>query len=305
MNTIGRVARRQLFRLLIAISAFSALAAAQTGEVPAQPTSVEGATSHVYKSIGGVELRLHVFSPASKASGRLPAIVFFFGGGWTRGNIEQFVPQSKYLVERGMVAIVADYRVFGRHKTSPFEAIADAKSAIRWVRSHAKELGIDPGRIVAAGGSSGGHIALCSAVLDDFDEKDENKRVSSKPNALVLFNPVAYLPPDPPRGVNDLFLGRSAEASPQQHLRRGLPPTVIFHGKADEAVPYATAEKFCLDSTKLGNKCYLFGYEGATHGFFNPSNAEGKWYRETLNETDRFLTGIGYLPKAASSTTSR
>src|SRR3989442_543708 len=80
--------------------------------------------------------------------------------GRTSGAVGQFVPQSRYLAERGMVAIVADYRVFARHATSPFEAIADAKSAIRWVRSHAKALHIDPSRIAAGGGSSGGHIAL-------------------------------------------------------------------------------------------------------------------------------------------------
>jgi acetyl esterase/lipase len=65
-----------------------------------------------------------------------PAIVFFFGGAWTNGNVEQFVPQSQYLAQRGMVANVADYRVFGRHITTALESIADAKSAIRWIGEH-------------------------------------------------------------------------------------------------------------------------------------------------------------------------
>jgi acetyl esterase/lipase len=86
------------------------------------------------------------------------------------------------------------------------------------------------------------------------------------------------------------------EASPLHHIRPGLPPTVIFHGKADTTVPYADVERFCMASTKMGNQCQLFGYEGATHGFFNPSRAGGKWHRETLLEMDRFLTALGYLP---------
>ena len=100
------------------------------------PIAVEGATGYVYKSVGADQLRLHVFSVDSADVVALrPAIVFFFGGGWAQGSVTQFVPQAKYLARRGMVAIVPDYRVLDRHGTTPFEAIADAKSAIRWVRA--------------------------------------------------------------------------------------------------------------------------------------------------------------------------
>jgi acetyl esterase/lipase len=263
---------------------------AQAPAVPAQPMAIEGAATHIYKSIGGIDLRLHIFAASRNASIPKPAIVFFFGGGWTNGTVGQFVPQSKHLAERGMVAIVADYRVFGRHQTSPFEAMADAKSAIRWVRAHAKDLGIDPNRIAAAGGSSGGHIALSSAVFDEFDEIGEDRKISSKPNALVLFNPAVDT------ALKERFGGRGKEGSPLHHVRQGLPPTVIFHGKADTTVPYADVEQFCAASKKVGNACQLVGYEGATHGFFNPSRDAGKWYEETELEMDRFLTAVGYLP---------
>ena len=258
--------------------------------------AIEGAATHVYKSIGGIDLRLHIFTASLNASIPKPAIVFFFGGGWTNGTVGQFVPQSKHLAERGMVAIVADYRVFGRHKTSPFEAVADAKSAIRWVRAHAKDLGLDPTRIAAAGGSSGGHIALSSAVFDEFDEIGEDRQISSKPNALVLFNPAVDTTHDTSSALKERFGGRGNEGSPLHHVRQGLPPTVIFHGKADTTVPYADVEQFCAASKKVGNSCQLFGYEGATHGFFNPSRDAGKWYEETVLEMDRFLTTAGYLP---------
>jgi len=267
----------------------------QAPPVAPQPTAVDGATTHVYKSIGGTELRLHVFKPASPETlTRRPAIVFFFGGGWNRGSVEQFVPQAKHLARRGMLAVVADYRVFGRHGTSPFEAMADAKSAIRWVRARSAELGVDRERVAAAGGSSGGHIALSSAVFDMFDEGGEDKTVSSKPNALVLFSPAVDTTHITP-GLKERFGDRGRDGSPFHHLGPGLPPTLILHGKSDTTVPYADVDRFCTEARMRGNQCQLVGYEGATHGFF----FEGKWYRETLLETDRFLTAIGYLRKPA------
>jgi acetyl esterase/lipase len=290
-----------------ALLLWASLLFAQGTAVPPQPLEVDGALSRVYKSIEGPELRLHIFTPKDRGTAAaLPAIVFFFGGGWTNGTIDQFAPQSKHFAQRGMVAIVADYRVFGRHRTNAFEAIADAKSAIRWVRVHATVLGIDPSRLAAGGGSAGGHIALSAAVIDEFDSKDEDRRVSSKPNALVLFNPAVDTSPDAGvraealRGTLDArFGGRGREGSPFHHIRPGLPPMLILHGTADVTVPYADVERFCSESAKRGNHCRLVGYEGAVHGFFNPRNADGKWYREALLEADRFLTRLGYLQAQA------
>ncbi len=283
------VSNRVLFALLwlwLPIETF-----AQTQPQP-QPLSIEGAITYVYKSIKGSDLRLHVFNPPSPRAARQSAIVFFFGGGWTQGLVTQFVPQSTHLARRGMVAIVADYRVSGRHQTSPFEAIADAKSAMRWLRSRAGELGIDPDRIVASGGSAGGHLALSSAVFETFNEPGEDRRVSAKPNALLLFNPAVDT------SQISRFGSRGQEASPIHHIGRSLPPTVIFHGKADAIVPYADVDRFCIRAKLLGARCDLFGYEGATHGFFNQGRDNGKWYQETLMEADRFLTGIKYLPES-------
>lgn len=288
-----RISTRIIPALLVLGLSIGALA--QTEPVPPQPIAIEGATTHVYKVIDGTELRLHVFNPADhSASDQRPAIVFFFGGGWTEGSVEQFVPQSRHLAGRGMVAIVADYRVRGRHGTTPFEAMADARSAIQWVRTHAAELGVDAGRIAASGGSAGGHIALSAGVLEDLHEAGEDTRISSKPNALVLFNPRTDT-----AARAEVFGPRWQDASPTHHLGDELPPTVIFHGTADETVPYAEVEKFCADARDLDNSCEVFAYEGATHGFFNPARDESKWYRETLLEADRFLTNLGYLPAPA------
>jgi acetyl esterase len=290
--------RHTKLRLVVPMLLVPLLTFAQTASIPPQPLTVDGATAHVYKSIGGHQLRLHVFTLGNSGPAvRKPAIVFFFGGAWTNGTVMQFVPQATHMARRGVVAIVADYRVFNRHGTGAFEAIADAKSALRWVRAHAAQLGVDPDRIAAAGGSAGGHIAVSAAVFGTFDEAGEDKTVSSKPNALVLFNPAVDTVQSAHSAVRDRFGARGRDGSPVHHVAAGLPPTLILHGKADTTVPYADVERYCTEARKFGNQCQLVGYEGARHGFFNSDASAEKWRSETLLEADRFLTRLGYLPE--------
>ena len=117
--------------------------------------------AHVYKKVGERELKLYVTKPDDWKSGDTrPAIVFYHGGGWVGGTPGQFTEHSKYLASRGMVAIQVEYRLLGRKSNDPpTTCVHDAKSAMRWVRSRAEELGIDPERIASAGGSAGGHLA--------------------------------------------------------------------------------------------------------------------------------------------------
>ena len=145
----------------------------------------------VYKSIDDIELKLNVFNPEGhKASDQRPAIVFFFGGGWNSGTPAQFYQQAEFIADKGMVAFSAEYRVKSRNQTTPFECVKDAKSAVRWIRAHAEELGVDPNRIVASGGSAGGHIAGATGVIEGVEEDGEDLTVSSVPNLMILFNPV-------------------------------------------------------------------------------------------------------------------
>ena len=115
----------------------------------------------VYKRVDDVELKLHIFEPPDRQANKpVPAIVFFFGGGWVGGTPTQFYHQCDYLASRGMMAISAEYRIKSKHGTTPFECVADGKSAIRWVRANAERLGINPDKIVAGGGSAGGHSTI-------------------------------------------------------------------------------------------------------------------------------------------------
>ena len=263
------------------------------------PPVIEGTKSETYRKIGDTELKVWIFDPAQKSAKPRPAIVFFFGGGWTGGTPTQFEPQSRHLADRGMIAIVADYRVKTRQDAKPADCVSDAKACVRWVRANAARLGIDPERIAVGGGSAGGHLAASVATLPGLDTAKDDKSVSCLPNALVLFNPGTVMAPFPGldlkgfgAGLDKEKLGcEPTEISPLHHVKKGTPPTIIFHGKADTTVPYSTVEKFAEVMKATGNRCDLVGYEGQPHGFFNKSK-----YAETLAAADDFLVSLGYLP---------
>jgi len=275
---------------------------AQAGGFP-YPPQMEGAKAEVYKTASGTELKIYIFNPPNhSAKDRRPAIVFFFGGGWTSGSPKQFEQQSRYLASRGMVAMTADYRVASRQGVKAVECVRDAKSAIRWVRQNAKRLGIDPNRVAAGGGSAGGHLAAATGVIDGLDEPDEDLKISSRPNAMVLFNPALVMAPVSGAAQNRQMPDLSARAgiepekiSPYHNVRKGAPPAIIFHGKADTTVPYITAEMFAEKMVKLGNRCELAGFEGEKHGFFNYGRDGGKAYFTTLKKADEFLASLGYV----------
>ena len=283
---------------LVSLASLPSLFAAQP-----YPPKFEGAVVETYKTIGDVKLSLHIFESLSP-TGRValqsrPAIVFFFGGGWTSGTPAQFEQHCRALAARGMVAITADYRVASRHQAKPTDCVSDAKSALRYVRAHAARLGIDPKRIAAGGGSAGGHLAAAIATVPGFDAPSDDKKISAVPDALVLFNPALVLAELDGLDLKGFGTQVSAERmdtdpknlSPAHHVKKGTPPTIIFHGKADTTVPYATVEKFTEVMKAAGNRCELVGYEGQPHGFFNKAK-----YAETLAATDAFLVSLGYLP---------
>ena len=270
------------------------------------PPSFEDATAHVHSRTEQAELKLWVFAPetpegAATADLKRPAIVFFFGGGWRSGNPDQFQAHCRFLAERGMVAITADYRVRSRHGTLAKECVVDAKSALRWIRAHAAELGVDPDRVAAAGGSAGGHLAACLGTVEGF-EVGEHLDQSSRPNAMVLFNPACVLAPVNGETIDNKAADRRermgldpVELSPFHHIAKGAPPALIFHGKADTTVPYRTAEMFDRAMRDAGNDSRLVGFEGMPHGFFNHGRYGNKPFRATTREMVAFFTKLGWL----------
>lgn len=285
------------FRVCLVIALLPAFVSAQTQKRQgrnAAPAMTDAPVRHeerVYKNTPQGELKLHLSLPADwKPSDMRPAIVFFFGGGWKNGSHVQFVAQSDYFASRGMVAASADYRIESIHHTTPDKCVEDAKSAVRYLRRSASELGLDAGKIVAAGGSAGGHLAACTALVDGFDADTDDRSISCKPDALVLFNPAL--------NIDEIVVKRNASPedktraqaiTPNRFIKAGTPPAIMFFGTDDGlkkgAVDYLARAK------PLGLRAELWTAENQAHGFFN----RPPWSLVTVRKADEFLASLGYL----------
>lgn len=259
--------------------------------------TIPGFQEYTYKQIDTITLKLFVKHPDNfNKKAKYPTIVFFSGGGWVSNSVKQFKPHAEYLASRGMIAVLADYRVKSRHQTTPFEAVADAKSAIRFLRQNSKKLSIDAGKIAASGGSAGGHLAAAAATVPGLNDPSDDLKISAIPNALVLYNPVFD---NGPTGYGYERVGeRYPELSPMHNISKATPPTIVFLGTKDDLIPVETAKLYKQKMEEAGNRCDLFLYEDQKHGFFNyrgDSKDGNRYFNETLEQTGLFLESLGYL----------
>ncbi len=196
----------------------------------------------------------------------------------------------------GLVTFSVDYRLSIDNgetpsKTiSPIECVTDAKSAMRWVRENAEKLHIDINKIVAAGQSAGGHLALCTAMIDDYNEKSDNLSISCSPNAVLLFSACV----NAVEGWCDRLLGdrrnKIWSISPFHNVRKGLPPMIEFHGTDDEQVPKWTVQFFEGEMEKEGNYFEQHMYEGRKHYLGDGNPKYSRYYDdEILRIADDFL----------------
>lgn len=273
---------------VLALAGFACAAKPSAAALAAMP-AVEGVRQEkfIYKKTPQGELSIHVsYPPGWKASDKRPAIVFFFGGGWNGGTVEQFAPQAAYLAGRGMVAARADYRVWSRHKATPDKCVEDARSAIRWMRVNAAKLGIDPNRLCASGGSAGGHLAIAAAIAKGVDADTDDKSISAIPNLLVLYNPVMD---------TTIYRGKigtdemAQRLSPMHNLTKDLPPAILYYGSTDHF--YNPVKPLPARAAKLKLDLAIHLAPGQSHGFFN----RPPWLERTTYLTDQFLTRHGYL----------
>ncbi|MFO1450985.1 MAG: glycoside hydrolase N-terminal domain-containing protein [Opitutaceae bacterium] len=253
---------------------------------------------YVYKQVDGRDLRLWVRQPREAAAGdHRPAVVFFHGGGWVSGPLFQFKEHSAYLAGRGLVAVQVEYRLASKQESDgpPLVCMQDARSALRWVRTHAKALGVDPNRIAAAGGSAGGHLAAFASMVEGGDDPADDPSVSPRGNAQLLFNPVFD---NGPGGYAHERMGVAwQQYSPMHHISADDPPALVFIGTRDALVPLPTVERFVEGMRKAGVRCEAHLYEGREHGFFNREPDRSR----TLAQVDAFLVDLGWLPHLTPS----
>ncbi|QXD22821.1 alpha/beta hydrolase [Opitutia bacterium ISCC 51] len=242
----------------------------------------------IYKKVGDRELAVHIFKP-EKQDAPSPAVVWYHGGGWNpRGRAGQFFEHGKILAGLGVVSVSVDYRGYeGTAQNRDISnCIADAKSAFRWVKAHAKELNIDTTRIAVGGGSAGGHLAAAVATLPGYDDPKDDLSIEINPSLQLLFNPAV----DPSKVTGDGY-------SPLHTVKKGISPAVIFHGKADTTVPITQAYDYQRAMDKVGSECTLFAYAGQSHGFFNHRPGSMPHYYKTVGDMLVYLEKHGYFSK--------
>jgi len=268
------------------------------------PASVRAITGLTYVQRDGHALQLDLYLPAGPKSVPVPGIVFVHGGGWRAGVRENFAPMAIRMAERGYAAATISYRL-SPEALYP-AAVQDARAAVRWMRTHAAEYGIDPSRVAIGGGSAGGQIAALAGVTDGlarFDPDGGPGAVSSAVQAIVNIDGLSDFtseaarryeddPAKQPSSAGAWFGGRYAEkaalwreASPLFHVNAGTPP-VLFIGSGQARFSVGREEMLArLRESGVPGRVVLL--PGTPHGFwlFEP------WIGVTVEATVSFLDG--------------
>jgi len=231
---------------------------------------------YVYKTVDGKEQKMEIYFPKDHdpAKAKVPGLILFHGGGWKGGTLDQFRVACAYFASRGLVCATADYRLGAKRN-----CITDAKSAIRWFKGHATELGIDPTRIITGGGSAGGHISALATMNPGLNDPADPKEIDTRVVAYIWFNP-AFAPAD----------SKEPEVDVLKHLKADLPPAIAFFGDQDTwkkgwDVAYAKWKSLGVKTIDLQIA------PGQAHSFFNKE----PWRTVTLIAADKFLVKNGLL----------
>ncbi len=264
----------------------------------------------VYKTEGATPLRVHVYASAATPATPRPAILTIHGGGWGAPGPWHFAPHCRYFAERGLVAVNVEYRLVTKDNGVRLaDCVADCRAALRFVRSHAQELGIDPERIAVAGDSAGGHLAAALALVPEPEAGPVNA-VRGTPDALILFNPCidlvglawmaghAGLAPGADAAADETWQDRARRVSPIEFVRKGLPPSLLVHGTDDKVVPIEHAERFAKLMQAAGNRVEYRRMAGWPHAFTIPHYGSDAQVVESMRLADAFLVGLGYAEGA-------
>ena len=238
-----------------------------------------------YARVDSVSLRLDLYLPTN-SPGPTPLVVWIHGGAWMSGSKEDCAAPD-VLGDAYAVASI-DYRLT---QNAPFPAqLDDCKAAVRWLRAHAGDYGIDASRIGAWGESAGGHLAallgtsgnvpeLEGTVGDDLSTSSRVQAVCDFCGPTDLAAMVAQLleiDPETPMYPFVLLFGGTPDekaelarlASPVSHVDASDPPFLIVHGDQDDVVPYAQATSFYSALMSAGVDASLYTVGGAGHCAF-------------------------------------
>lgn len=288
---------KKITRFLTICFAVVATSSAKPAEVT--PLTLPGSEAFVFRKAGETELRLHVVKPEgwTKEDSR-PCLVSFFGGGWNNGTPERSINWAKWAADHGIVGIAPDYRTRDRLKGTPEDCVSDGRAAVAWIVEHAKELGIDPKKIIVLGGSAGGHVAAWTAIPSPGPGKDD-PAPQVLPAAMILLNPVTDTKAGGYGGPKRFGKSeaRALACSVTDQMPAKMPPSIVFHATADTTVPYANSVAFREKLVANGNRCELVTFEGLGHAYNSSKyGTAGKAaHVRTEEEMDKFLKTLGLI----------
>ena len=258
----------------------------------------------IYKTEYDFNLEAHIFKPESMTmDGKCSAIAIFHGGGWNGGNPSWAFDRARHFKALGMVAIAVQYRLTNEHDITALESMADARDLIRWVKMNCDSLNLSPDKVAAYGWSAGGHLVASSAI---FSDSILQNRATSTPDAMILVSPAVSLPKGEGWEIWKLnVFGRRTMVSsvnPVEHVRKGLPPTIIVQGRDDTVTPFGGVQLFHDNMLKHENYSELWVYDGVGH-LFTPNSIPdyGQPYpdkevqKKAFDQIDKFLIKFGYI----------
>lgn len=260
------------------------------GAVEEKEMETRAGKRFAYKEVAGKPLEMEIFFPEGwdPAKRSYPGIILFHGGAWGNGSLAAFQYQCQYFASRGLVAATSNYTLVKNNEytgegSRKRVCITDAKSAIRWLKTNADELGLDPDRLIAGGGSAGGHVSMLATHNPGLNDLGDPTDVDTSVAAYVLFNP-AFISADQ----------KDPEVDMLQHLDADMPPAIVFFGTEDEKwTPGWEAVNQKLESMGVDSIDHHLA-PGAKHGFFN----QQPWKDLTLIAADKFLNELGFLAGA-------
>lgn len=293
----------------IAGTLFAACVSAIAGR--ATPPAME---TRSYKKVAGSELHVDIFRPdLPRPSAGHPAIAFFHGGGWVFGRPAEFHGACRRYAAKGFVTFSFQYRLsikadgtYPHPDITLVESVKDTRSAIRWLRANATELGIDPARIVVAGQSAGGQLAWGTVLFDTINEVDDDPKISPRADALLLYSSNYNTMEVWADLIMDKRRTEIWSVSPFHNLKPGLPPALAFHGTKDSQVPFYSVQLFSARTRELGNPFELVVLEGRDHYLGEGNEKYARYFDEAILErTDEFLRQHGFLPDTSATPASR
>ncbi|GJM33898.1 MAG: hypothetical protein DHS20C18_28990 [Saprospiraceae bacterium] len=264
------------------------------------PKRVQAKSNVVYTNHKGERpLHLDIFYSKKKKKKKRPAILMIHGGGWTTGSKENLIPMAQQLAKEGYITVTVEYRLSAEAQYPA--AIYDLKTAVRWIRAHADEFGIDTNRIAAYGCSAGAHLASFLGAtngLPQFEGSLDNQTFSSDVQAVLnidgilsFIHPEAkpeWTGPSANRWLDDYgsYYERWKEASPLEYAGKATPPFLFvnssfprFHAGRDDLI-------VILSENGIYNEGYTF--DDSPHGFW----LLDPWFEPTLKYSLGFLKKV-------------